>query len=79
MPLVPVTFSIPYIKNPDSFVFARWSLSTSEAKCLRPSPSAGMLELLALFIGVPELLMNAGEDLTALGWFVSATVVLRVR
>jgi hypothetical protein len=47
MLLVPVAFSISYLKNPDSFVFARWILSTSEAKCLR-LPSADMLELLAL-------------------------------
>jgi hypothetical protein len=37
-------------------MFARWSLPVSEAKCLRLPSSADVLELLAPYSGVPELL-----------------------
>jgi hypothetical protein len=38
--------------HPHNFVCARWSLPTPEARCLRPSPSAGVLELLASCSGM---------------------------
>jgi hypothetical protein len=65
-------FSFPIV-YPDSFVHARWSMPTSEARCLRPSPSAGVLELLASCIGVSELLTleRRGLDITSGRFFTS--------
>jgi hypothetical protein len=61
VPPVPAWLALAFfsfhLAHPDSFVFARWSLPTPEARCFRPSPSAGMLELLAHCSGVSELLI----------------------
>lgn len=50
-----------HLVNPDSFVFTSWSLTACEAKCLRPSASAYMLELLAACNGMSELLAPERE------------------
>jgi hypothetical protein len=60
VPPVPAWLTLAFFSfcpaHPDSFVFAGWSLTTPEAGCLRSSPSAGVLELLAPCSGVSELL-----------------------
>jgi hypothetical protein len=48
----------------DSFVSARWNLPTLEARCLLRSSSAGVLELLASYSGVSELLTPKSEVLS---------------
>jgi hypothetical protein len=54
--LTDFTFFSYLLAHPNNFVLARWSLPTPGAKCLRPSPYAGILELLVPCSGVSELL-----------------------
>jgi hypothetical protein len=65
--LVPAWLALAFLSfrlsHPDNFVFARWSLHTPYAKCIGLSPSAGVLQLLAAFSGMSELLAPEREAL----------------
>jgi hypothetical protein len=54
MPLIPAWLALAvfiFITYPDNFIFTRWSLPTSEAKCLRLSPSAANISAEAIVKG----------------------------
>jgi hypothetical protein len=50
VPLIPAWLALAFftcLAQPDTSAFGRWSLPTLETKYIRPTPSVGVLELLA--------------------------------